>query len=128
MLVRALAGADREEILTHHDNLGLTTGTLQSIAAGEYQGLAIDQIRGSGYVVESLTAALWCFWTTTTYAEAILAATNLGDDADTTAAICGQLAGAYYGLNGIPQPWRDRVTDRETLLTLASRLYQTQVP
>ncbi len=128
MLARALSGANREEILTNHDDLNLQTPTLQAIAAGEYQRWERDQIRGSGYVVESLTAALWCFWTTTTYAEAILAAANLGDDADTTAAICGQLAGAYYGLSGIPQPWQDRVTDRETLLTLASQLYQTQVP
>ena len=124
MLVRALAGADREEILTNHDDLALETSTLQAIAAGQYQSLDIDQIRGSGYVVESLTAALWCFWNTTTYAEAILAAANLGDDADTTAAICGQLAGAYYGLSGIPQPWQDRVTDRDAILTLASRLYR----
>lgn len=124
MLVRALAGANREDILSHHDDLNLETLTLQTIAAGEYQSLDIDHIRGSGYVVESLTAALWCFWNTTTYAEAILAAANLGDDADTTAAICGQLAGAYYGLSGIPQPWQDRLTDREAILTLASRLYQ----
>jgi ADP-ribosyl-[dinitrogen reductase] hydrolase len=127
MLVRALAGAGREEILTNHDDLNLTP-TLQAIAAGEYRDWAIDQIRGSGYVVESLTAALWCFWTTTTYAEAVLTATNLGDDADTTAAICGQLAGAYYGLSGIPQPWQERVTDRETILVLASQLYQAQPP
>ena len=124
MLVRALAGANREDILSHHDDLNLETPTLQSIAAGEYQSLDIDHIRGSGYVVESLTAALWCFWNTTTYAEAILAAANLGDDADTTAAICGQLAGAYYGLSGIPQPWQDRVTDREAVLSLARQLYQ----
>jgi ADP-ribosyl-[dinitrogen reductase] hydrolase len=128
MLVRALAGAKRDEILSHYDDLNLETSTLQSIAAGEYQGLAIDHIRGSGYVVESLTAALWCFWATTTYADAILASANLGDDADTTAAICGQLAGAYYGLSGIPQPWQERVTDRETILVLASQLYQAQPP
>lgn len=125
MLVRALAGAERDDILSHHDDLNLETSTLQAIAAGEYQGLAVDQIRGSGYVVESLTAALWCFWTTTTYAEAILAAANLGDDADTTAAICGQLAGAYYGLGGIPQLWQEKLTWREEILDLEKRLYQT---
>lgn len=122
MLLRALAGAEREAILSNYDDLNLETATLKSIAAEEYQGWAIDQIRGSGYVIESLTAALWCFWTTTTYADAILAATNLGDDADTTAAICGQLAGAYYGLSGIPQSWQARVTDREAILALASQL------
>lgn len=75
-------------------------------------------------MVDSLTAALWCFWTTDTYADAILTATNLGNDADTTAAICGQLAGAYYGLVGIPHPWLEKLTWREQLLDLADQLYQ----
>ncbi len=67
--------------------------------------VAAHQIRGNGYVVDALEAALWCFWTTDTFFAAVLAAANpsagsgqaLGDDADTTAAICGQVAGAYYG-------------------------------
>ncbi|QQE64878.1 ADP-ribosylglycohydrolase [Leptolyngbya sp. BL0902] len=126
MVGRALAGASRAAILSGYDDLNLATDTLQSIAAGHYQTLERDQIRGSGYVVESLAAALWCFWTTHTYADAILAATNLGDDADTTAAICGQLAGAHYGLSGIPQPWRERLTDYDTILALATRLHQAQ--
>jgi ADP-ribosyl-[dinitrogen reductase] hydrolase len=54
------------------------------------------------YVVSSLEAALWCFYRTSTFEEAVLQAANLGDDADTTAAICGQIAGAYYGESGIP--------------------------
>ena len=56
--------------------------------------VAAHQIRGNGYVVDALEAALWCFWTTDTFSAAVLAASNLGDDADTTAAICGQVAGA----------------------------------
>lgn len=76
---------------------------IHAIGAGEYRDKADDEIRGSGYVVESLEAALWCFLKTDTFRDAILKAVNLGDDADTTAAVCGQITGAFYGQAGIPQ-------------------------
>ncbi|CAF2893245.1 unnamed protein product, partial [Rotaria sp. Silwood2] len=66
-------------------------------------------IRGKGYVVNSLEAALWAFWSTHSFAEGALAAVNLGDDTDTTAAIYGQLAGAYYGFRKLPPEWVDCV-------------------
>ena len=53
---------------------------------------------------------------------AILKAANLGDDADTTAAICGQLAGAYYGQSGIPQRWLDKLVMRQEVSNLADQL------
>jgi ADP-ribosyl-[dinitrogen reductase] hydrolase len=62
-------------------------------------------IEGAGYVVKSLEAALWCFAQTASFDEGCLTAANLGDDADTVAAIYGQLAGAYYGEPGIPDSW-----------------------
>ncbi|HEY9663908.1 MAG TPA: ADP-ribosylglycohydrolase family protein, partial [Allocoleopsis sp.] len=77
----------------------------------------------TGYVVDSLEAALWCFWTTETYEQAILAATNLGDDADTTAAICGQVAGAYYGELGIPMHWLKQLSMRDEITELADQLH-----
>jgi ADP-ribosylglycohydrolase len=67
------------------------------------------EIVGSGYVVKSLEAALWAFHDAKDFREAVLRAVNLGDDADTTGAVCGQLAGAYWGESGIPQEWRDGV-------------------
>jgi ADP-ribosyl-[dinitrogen reductase] hydrolase len=109
LLLRALAGQNKAEILAGDLNLTSASAGLQAIAQGRYKIKSSQQIRGSGYVVESLEAALWCFWTTETYEQAILAAANLGDDADTTAAICGQLAGAYYGESGIPENWRARL-------------------
>jgi ADP-ribosyl-[dinitrogen reductase] hydrolase len=57
-------------------------------------------------VVKSLEASLWAFHNAETFEEAVLKAVNLGDDADTTGAICGQLAGAYWGESGIPQSLR----------------------
>jgi len=83
---------------------------------------SVDQIKGSGYCVESLEAALWCFWHTGSYKEAVLCAANLGDDADSTAAIVGQLAGAWYGAEAIPLSWREKITMGEEIVTLADRL------
>jgi ADP-ribosyl-[dinitrogen reductase] hydrolase len=74
-------------------------------------------------VVESLEAALWYFWTTETYEQAIVAATNPGDDADTTAAICGQVAGAYYGESNIPTHWLKQLTMRDKIASLADQLH-----
>jgi ADP-ribosyl-[dinitrogen reductase] hydrolase len=81
------------------------------------------EVRGGGYVVESLHAALWAFETTRTFEEAVLAAVNLGDDADTTAAICGQLAGAHYGIGAIPARWRERVHRGDEIVAMADALH-----
>lgn len=85
-------------------------------------------IKGTGYVVESLEAALWCFFNTHSYEEAVLEAVNLGDDADTTAAICGQVAGAFYGDENIPIEWRVSVYRSLFIQNLADRLYESVPP
>lgn len=74
-------------------------------------------------MVDSLEAALWCFYHTENFSEAVLAAANLGDDADTTAAIVGQLAGAYYGENGIPDEWLARIVMNREIGEMAESLY-----
>lgn len=94
-----------------------------ALARGDYASKPREDIKGSGYCVESLEAALWCFAHTQSYEEAVLAATNLGDDADTTAAICGQLAGAFYGVQGIPANWLDKLVMREEIAQMADRLF-----
>lgn len=126
MLVKALAGAEKEAILfgPHFpfDPAPQLAPKIQAMADGSYRSLPATAVRGSGYVVESLQAALWCFWRTDSYRDAVLAAANLGDDADTTAAVCGQLAGAFYGEAGIPLEWRDKLLLRSEIETLADRL------
>ena len=122
ILHQALSGANKQNILLTHGVGDLGSAGLQAIAQGAYFNKPIDQIKGSGYVVESLEAALWCFYTTETFEQAILAATNLGDDADTTAAICGQLAGAFYGENNIPNHWLNALHQREMIGNLAEKL------
>lgn len=122
VLVRALSGWDKDRVLFEPSPVPLETPSLRRISAGEYRRKTADAIHGSGYVVESLEAALWCFWTTTTFEAAILAAANLGDDADTTAAICGQVAGAHYGEPGLPGRWLARLAQREMIQRLADHL------
>lgn len=122
ILHRALAGAGKAEILFESDLAQFAEDAVRAIAQGTYRDKPIDQIYGTGYVIQSLEAALWCFWTTDTYEQAILAAANLGDDADTTAAICGQVAGAFYGESGIPSRWLEPLTLRDEIGQLAERL------
>lgn len=95
---------------------------IAAVQAGSYREKQPPEIRGRGYVVPALEAALWAVWSTTTYADAVLAAVNLGDDADTTAAIAGQLAGALYGACGIPTVWRERVLLGDEIQGLADAL------
>lgn len=99
-----------------------TTRKVQAIAKGDYQQKKRSAIKGTGYVIDCLEAALWCFDHADNYVDAVLAAANLGQDADTTAAVCGQIAGAFYGINAIPKPWRTKITMKDEILTLASSL------
>ncbi|WP_243836984.1 ADP-ribosylglycohydrolase family protein [Psychromonas algicola] len=89
----------------------------------EFITLDYDQLTGSGYVVESLISALWCFINGNSFKECILLAANIGNDADTTAAICGQIAGAYYGFTEIPKEWRNQITMAKEIEQLALSLF-----
>ena len=82
---------------------------IDEVAAGSFRRKQPPEIVGSGYVVKSLEAALWAFHDAKDFREAVLRAVNLGDDADTTGAVCGQLAGAYWGEDGIPDEVARRV-------------------
>lgn len=126
VLVHALDGSPKETVLLFHDDLADLAPSIAAIARGDYRSKPQSQVRGSGYVVASLEAALWCFDITASFEDAILRATNLGDDADTTAAVCGQIAGAYYGEHGIPESWRGRVAKRDLILDLADRLWEVE--
>jgi ADP-ribosyl-[dinitrogen reductase] hydrolase len=123
MLHSALAGAPKDEILAAGKIIEFESSSIQAIASSSYLDKDVDAIKGSGYVVESLEAALWCFHRTDSYRSAILAATNLGHDADTTAAICGQLAGAYYGESTIPDTWLSKLAMADEIRVLANQLF-----
>jgi len=84
--------------------------------------LTRDDVRGSGYVVHCLEAALYCLVTTSDYSSCALAAVNLGEDADTTAAVAGGLAGLAYGVGAIPHTWRTSIARADEISNLAERL------
>lgn len=121
-LASALTGKHLTEIL-RESVAGLTEPKVKALASDSFVRKVKRSIAGSGYAIESLEAALWCFARTTTFEAAVLAAANLGDDADTTAAIAGQLAGAYYGVDAIPSAWLSRLAMRSTIEALAGKLY-----
>jgi ADP-ribosylglycohydrolase len=88
---------------------------IQEVAEGSFRRKQPPAIEGSGWVVKSLEASLWAFHAAGTFEEAALRAVNLGDDADTTGAICGQLAGAYWGESNIPEPLRSGLARRDMI-------------
>jgi ADP-ribosyl-[dinitrogen reductase] hydrolase len=82
----------------------------------------IDSIPSFGYVMNTLKASMYCFLTTENYQDATLMAVNLGNDADTTAAVTGGLAGLYYGVEIIPEKWRSDVKRSNDIKDLCDRL------
>jgi len=126
LLIRGLAGASLEDFLAPLAHT-FSTPALESIAGMKFLGKERSEIRGSGYVVESLEAALWCIAQTGTFREAVLLAANLGEHEDTTAALCGQLAGTVYGLEAIPESWRERLAMSDDILYLADRLHDAHL-
>lgn len=89
----------------------------------DFAKLDADEIRSSGYVVDTLEAAVWCLLTTNTYKDCVLKAVNLGSDTDTVAAIAGGLAGALYGYEAIPQEWLNTLIKREYIEALCEQAY-----
>jgi ADP-ribosylglycohydrolase len=84
-----------------------------------FQMLEEHEIRSSGYVVDTLEAALWCLITTDSYRDCVLKAVNLGSDTDTVGAVAGGLAGIYYGYDAIPQEWLEQIARRDYIERLA---------
>lgn len=119
-LVHLLNGGDRAGVLAAARS-GIdesqTVAALDTIPALTWETLA-----SGGYVLATLTAALWCLLNRDSAEAAIVAAVSLGGDADTTGAVTGALAGACWGLDALPERWRDIVQHRDELIDLAGRL------
>jgi ADP-ribosyl-[dinitrogen reductase] hydrolase len=123
-----IRGATKEEVLGPcYVPAGCSPGRLMpaiaAIAEGSFKGKEPPEIRGTGYVVQSLEAALWAFHRSENFKDGVLLAVNLGDDADTTGAIYGQIAGACYGLDGIPAGWLEKLHGRDLILDFGKRLF-----
>ena len=124
LLAAAVAGARKPELFQVAARRAgqVSTPRLAEILAGSFRGRQRDAISSSGYVLDSLEAALWAFDATDDFASGVRLAVNLGDDADTVGAIHGALAGAWYGAAGIPTAWRERLHRRELIEELGSAL------
>jgi ADP-ribosylglycohydrolase len=122
MLYRAFDHRSKDEVLFADAGSFGGAESIARIAGGEYRSKTVSEIRGSGYVVDCLEAALWCFWRASTFREAVLAAANLGLDADTTSAVCGQIAGAWFGASGIPSEWLDSLVLRDLIQSGVDRV------
>jgi len=122
ILSEAIAGRPRSEVMRSRH--APYRGRIGDIIGGGWRGKSRSQIRGSGYVAHSLEAALWCVGRTSTFRDAILLAANLREDADTTAAITGQLAGAIYGRSGIDPEWLHRLHEEPMISKIADNLFK----
>ena len=130
LLIGALRGDDKDTLLSprycpteglwEHDPLA---EKIARVAAGSFKDRHPPDIKGTGYVVDALEAALWAFGRSDGFREGALLAVNLGDDADTTGAIYGQIAGAHYGAETIPPSWRAKLTMLTEITSLADHLH-----
>ncbi len=131
LIMGAVNGAEKDELLSERyypisggwwDDNPLEP-EVDEVSTGSFKRREPPEIRGRGYVVASLEAALWAFHNSDSFEEGCLLAVNLGEDADTTGAIYGQLAGAFYGERGIPEHWRRRLAHRLLIEHFAERLH-----
>jgi ADP-ribosyl-[dinitrogen reductase] hydrolase len=130
LLVGALHGTRKAKLLaSHFGPAGYwkhhpLVPEIDEVAAGSFRRCEPPTIESTGYVVKCLEAALWAFHHAESFRQGVLLAVNLGGDADTTGAVFGQLAGAYYGARGIPRTWREKLAHRELIESLADRLFK----
>jgi ADP-ribosyl-[dinitrogen reductase] hydrolase len=134
LIVGAVLGVAKQELLSdrfapvkdYWRDHRLAT-EIDAVAVGSFRRLKPPDIKGDGYVVKSLEAALWAFHNSNSFREGCLLAVNLGDDADTTGAIYGQLAGAFYGEDEIPEHWRKKLAGFELIKSFADKLHENRV-
>jgi ADP-ribosyl-[dinitrogen reductase] hydrolase len=131
LIIGALHGVSKDELLS--DRYSPIPGywaerrlhpEIDVVASGSFKTLNPPDIIASGYVVKTLEAALWAFHRSGSFEEGCVLAVNLGDDADTTGAVYGQLAGAFYGEDGIPAKWRSQLVMREMIEAAADTLFE----
>ena len=135
IIVHLLNGAEKSEVLSDQHAPPAEPWAARAlcpkvadIASGSFKRKAPPEIRGTGYVIQSLEAALWAFHRSESFRDGCLIAANLGEDADTTAAVYGQIAGAWYGGSAIPEAWLARLSKRGTIERLADGLSQKAEP
>jgi ADP-ribosyl-[dinitrogen reductase] hydrolase len=129
LIVGAVRGLSKDQLRSDHFepepriwSAAPLASKIAAIASGSFRTRNPPDVRGTGYVVHSLEAALWAFYRSSSFRDGALLAVNLGDDADTTGAVYGQLAGAFYGEQGIPKTWRARLALGKRIAAFADQL------
>lgn len=130
LICGAVRGETKDTLLTNHYSpipgywrKHPLAPEIAEIAPGSFKRKNPPAIRGTGYCVQSLEAALWAFHHSSTFEEGCLMAVNLGDDADTTGAIYGQIAGAFYGEKEIPIEWRQQLSHMDLILSFVDQIF-----
>lgn len=126
-IINLLKGKTKEEAYKHIQDLDYRSFTIDSI--NQYTRILNEQIevqileniKSTGYIVDTLESAMWIFMNAQHYKEAIIASTNIGGDTDTIGSIVGSMAGIYYGFESIPSNWLDKLQRKEYLMELASK-------
>lgn len=126
LICGALNGIDKGKLLSanYYPEESPLVEEIDQIVKGSYKVKDPPDIRGTGYVVQSLEAALWAFDRSDSFESGCLMAVNLGDDADTTGAVYGQIAGAFYGEAGIPEGWVSILTKKDLIRSLADQIFK----
>lgn len=131
LLIGAVKGESKDTLLSglYHPLQGYwrdnpLTPKIKEIAEGSFKRKSPPAIKGTGYVVDSLEAALWAFYKSDNFRDGALLAVNLGNDADTTGAVYGQLAGAFYSIEGIPDAWQKLIKFNSLIIKMASQLHK----
>jgi ADP-ribosylglycohydrolase len=131
LVTGALSGTSKDELLSSsyspipgYWKKHALAPEIDEVARGSFRNHHPPQIRGTGFVVRTLEAALWAFYNTSSFRDGCLGVVNLGEDADTTGAVYGQLAGAYYGVGDIPEKWLKRLYDAQLITSMADKLYR----
>lgn len=126
LIHRALSGLPKESVLHYVDREIDLCSSIEEILLGSYKNKTREEISSIGKATTCLEAALWSFYHSKTFNDGVLLAVNLGDDSDTTGAVYGQLAGAYYGLKGIDPNFIEPLWDRVMLIEMALELYRVK--
>lgn len=120
LLINATKATSKNQVLKLYAPEKLSDQLLTTVRKASERSL--DELKPSGYVLDTLEVAIWAFMTTDSFKDGALKAVNLGGDSDTIGAVYGQLAGAYYGLEGIPQEWLKQLHDYDEIVVLAEQL------
>jgi ADP-ribosyl-[dinitrogen reductase] hydrolase len=120
MLFNAVRATNKDQVLQLDKISTLNTQLLATVKQANQK--TVDELKPTGYVLDTLEVAVWAFMTTDNFKEGALNAINLGGDSDTIGAVYGQLAGAYYGLTGIPKEWIEQLHDYDEIVKIAEQL------